>query len=176
MKRFFGILSIGLVLFVAAAIAQEWDYFSSAWFGRPEAPETATQEDGETQALGTVREALALMAHLYASGGDPRFAERLRLAPELLDEIQRDIEYLAKNRRVQNPRLQRLELLGADPAGKGQLVLRTREFWIHRTFWSNGSGESDPPRSVILYARYQLVQENSGWSIFGWEFDRPETE
>lgn len=94
------------------------------------------------------------------------------MTPEILEEIQGDIAYLTGNRRFQDPRLQQLELLAADPVGPGRLELRTREFWIHRTFWADGSGESDPPRSIILYPRYRMVRENTGWRIREWDFGR----
>jgi len=174
-KQLLQIVSVGLLLFVVAAIAQEWGYFSSVWFGATATPVTAG-EDGEAEALGTVREALALMAHFYSSGADPRFAERMPVAPDLLDEFRGDIEYLSRNNRFQDSRLQKLELRSAVPAGKDGLELRTREFWIHRTFWSDGRGESDPPRSVILYPSYQLMRESTGWRILGREFDRPVAE
>jgi len=175
-KNLLKITLAGLALFIVAAVVQEWSYFSSAWFGASEAPETVSHDTDAEQAVGAVREALALMSHLYSSGGDPRFAERMPVTPEILDEIRSDIEYLSGNRRLQDPRLQKLELLAADPAGEGRLELSTREFWIHRTRWSDGSGESDPPRSVILYPRYRLIRENTGWRIHGWDFGRPETE
>ena len=176
MKNLLKIVLAGLVLFVVAAVAQEWSYFSSAWFGTSGTAEAVSQDTGQDQALAVLRETLALMAHLVASGGDPRFAERMAVTPEILEEIRSDIEYLSGNRRFQDSRLQKLELLAAVPAGEGRLELRTREFWIHRTFWSDGRGEADPPRSVIVYPRYRMVRENSGWLVYGWEFDRPEKE
>jgi len=175
-KNFLKIVASGLVLFVVAAIVQEWSYFSVAWFGRSEAQETVLDDADEDQAVGALREALTLMTHLYSSGGDPRFAARMPVTPEILEEIQGDIAYLAGNRRFQDPRLQQLELLAADPVGAGRLELRTREFWIHRTFWADGSGESDPPRSVILYPRYRMVRDNTGWRIREWDFGRLEAE
>ena len=174
MKTLLKIVLAGLAVFIAVAIVQEWDYFSSAWFGIAETP--VSQDAGVEPAAGAVRQALTLMAHLYTSGGDPRFAERMPVTPEILEEIQSDIAYLERNRRRQDSRLQQFELLGGDPAGKDRLELRTREFWIHRLFWADGSGESDPPRSVILYARYRLMRENKGWRIYAWESDRQETE
>ena len=176
MKPLLKILFCGLLLFVAAAIVQEWGYFSAAWFGAEETAESVDRESDEAQALGTVREALALMAHSYTSGGDPRFADRMPVAPELLEEMRADIDYLARNRRVQDSRLQKLELLAATPVGADRLELRTREFWIHRTFWSDSGEESEPPRSAILHARYNLIRESNGWRVFGWEFDRSGAE
>ena len=176
MKNFFRIVLSGLALFIAVAIVQEWSYFSVAWFGVSEVEETIPDNEDEEQAVGALREALTLMAHMYSSGGDPRFAERMPVTSEILEEIRGDIAYLKGNRRFQDPRLQQLELLAADPVGAGRLELRTREFWIHRTFWSDGSGESDPPRSVILYPRYRMVRENTGWRIHEWDFGRLEAE
>ncbi len=176
MKRLLQIVSLGLVLFIAAAMAQEWGYFHAAWFGGSGTSATEAREDSEDAAIAAVRNMLAVMAHLYASGGDPRFAERMPVSQEILEEFGRDIEYLAMNGRIQESRLQKLEPIGVAFSGDDRLELATREFWIHRTFWSDRSAESDPPRSAILYARYRLVLENTGWRIVAREFDRPGAE
>lgn len=176
MKQLLAIVLLGTLLFLMAAIVQEWDYFSSRWFGADETAASDNRESDEVEALATVRTALAMMAHYYSSGGDPRFAERMPVGPELLDELRVDAEYLARNRRFQESRLQKLELLSVVSAGEGRLELNTREYWVHRTFWSDSREESDPPRSGILHARYDLLLENSGWRIFGWDFDRPPVE
>jgi hypothetical protein len=174
MRGLIKILSLGLALFVAVTVAQEWDYFSSRWFGG--AKLEIGPEGTEAEAVEAVRSTLALMAHFYSSGGDTRFAERMPAGPELIEEFQADVDYLAKNRRIQDPRLQKLELRSIRPAGEGVLAVSTREFWIHRTFWNDGEGESDPPRSEILFVRYQLVRDNVGWLVLGREFEPQVTE
>jgi hypothetical protein len=176
LKNLAKIVLAGLVCFIVISIGQEWDYFSSRWFDSAGDPEPALDRADEDLAFAAVRQTLALMAHLYTSDGDARFAERMPVTTEIMDEIQSDITYLRKYRRVQEPRLQKLELLGSGPAGADRLELRTREFWIHRTFWLDGIGESDPPRSVILHARYRLLRDNRRWRIVAWDLNRPGTE
>lgn len=173
MKSLLQIVSAGLLVFVAVAVVQEWDYFSSAWLGVEPALVTPQGQDSEDAAVGAVREALALMVHFYGSGGDTRFAERMPVTPDLLEEFQADVDYLSTNNRIQDSRLQKLELRSVVPVGEDVVEVRTREFWIHRTLWNDGRGESDPPRSTILHTRYQLARENTGWRIFGREFQRP---
>ena len=169
-KSLLKILIPGLLLFVAVAVVQEWSYFSNAWFGSTgeSAPEL-TKED-EQAAVGALRMTHALMAHLYASSGDGRYSERMPVSERVLDEMQSDIAYLARNGRVQEPRLQKLELLSVVSAGAGRLEINTREFWIHRTFRADGGGEADPPRSVILNTRYRLSRESRGWQIVDRDF------
>jgi hypothetical protein len=176
LKQLLKIVVAGLLVFIAVAIVQEWGYFASAWFGRGVSPDAPAQDENEARGLAVVRESLALMAHYYSSGGDQRFAERMPVSPVLLEEFRQDVEYLSRNNRYQDCSLQKLELLSAVSVGQDALELKTREFWIHRTFWSDGQGESDPPRSDILYPRYRLVRDNAGWRIYGREFDRPGTE
>jgi hypothetical protein len=173
-KSFLKILLGGLVLFIAVAMIQEWDYFSTAWFGDGEGGEVAAAQEGEQEAVAAVRTTLALLSHWYASNGDSRYADRMPVNDQVLDELQVDLEYLRRNQRVQEPRLQRFELLSSRPLGPDRQEVLSREFWIHRTFFIDGSGEADPPRSVILQGRYQVVRDPGGWRVVGWEMD-PDT-
>jgi len=171
-KTLVRIVALGVLAFLAVAVLQEWDYFSAAWFGgKPIA--APSRESDEVEALAALRQTLALMAHFYASGGDARFGERMPVTPDLLDEFRADVDYLARNDRRQDSRLQKLEVRSVIPVGDEGLEVRTREFWIHRTLWADGRAESDPPRSVILYPSYRLFKTPAGWRVVGREFERP---
>ena len=84
-------LIIGISAFVAfmvLAIGQEWSFFSTAWFGRaPENVELSSEDrDG---AVAAVRMTLELTRHLYSSGGDPRFSERMPASEQVVEAAER---------------------------------------------------------------------------------------
>ncbi len=80
-----------------------------------------------------------------------------------------DIDYLARNHRVQDPELLRLDLLSVEPEGEQRVEIRTREHWRFRVLWAVGEGDAEPSRDQVLYARYLLVRASRGWQVEGWE-------
>jgi hypothetical protein len=170
-KTFLKILGVGLAAFMTLAIAQEWQYFSATWFGRSAPAEAVSDEDLDA-AAGTVREVLVMMEHLYGTGGDPRFAERMPVSRTVMDRMLADVEYLRRNHRRQEPRLQKLEISAAESLGPGRVEIRTREYWIHRIFWLVGDGaEAEPPHSQVITAKYLLSKGPQGWRVDAWSFD-----
>ena len=101
MKALGKILLGGFVVFMGLAITEEWGMFSSAWFGESE-PEASLTDEERKSAADAVHLTLSLMRHLYLSGGDPRFAERMPAARGIVEEILADVRYLARNQRVQD--------------------------------------------------------------------------
>lgn len=168
MRGLLKILLAGFAVFMVLSISQEWEFFSSAWFGKNEATVTVTDADRET-AADTVRQMLSLMRHFYSSGGDPRFAERMQVSDGIREEISKDVEYLRRNNRIQDPRMMRLEIVSVDPTGTDLFEVRTREFWqIH--FLSVVDGEpSDEPVWQINHGRYLTRRGGFGWSVESWE-------
>ena len=69
MKALLKILLGGFVVFMSLSIAQEWEFFSSAWFGEA-APQAPLSDDERKGAADAVHMTLSLMRHLYLSGGD----------------------------------------------------------------------------------------------------------
>jgi hypothetical protein len=169
MRNLLKILLGGLVAFMALAVAQQWGYFSSTWFGGGVEPQGVSEED-EASATEAVREILVLLEHFYGTGGDPRFAERIPASPQVLREIQADIEYLRRNRRRQEPSLQRLEVVDVSTAGPGRVTVRTKEYWIHRIYWLDESGdEAEPPHSQVITSTYHMRKHSQGWRLARWE-------
>ncbi len=170
MKAFLKILALGAAAFISLATAQEWDYFSTAWFGEtrlaPILTEAQRVEIGKTIFLY-----LELSSHLYGSQGDTRFAERIPAEPWVVRETQEDIAYLKRNRRVQDSKLVRVSVLGIELTTPSQSVARTREYWVTRTFVAGTDRESDPVRSDVVRIKYQLEHRGTGWRITGWNFD-----
>lgn len=173
MKGLLKIVLGAFALFMILSIAQEWEFFSSAWFGEDDPPAPVTEEDRET-AADTVRQMLTLMRHFYSSGGDPRFTERMLVSDGIRDEITKDVEYLRRNRRVQDPRMMRLEVLAVEFVGTDLFEVSTREFWqVH--FFSAVDGEpSDEPVWQVSRGRYLTRRGSFGWSVESWEMDSGE--
>ena len=169
------ILLGGFVVFMGIAITQEWGMFSSAWFGEPE-PEASMTDEDRKEAADAVHLTLSLMRHLYLSGGDTRFAERMPAAEGIVEEILADVRYLARNQRVQDTELLRLDVTAVDRLGEGRAEVRTRERWQVRIRWAHGGGEAEPPRSQMIHGRYLVVLGGKGWRVEGWEIADPDDE
>lgn len=170
MKALAAVLLGGTLLFMGVAIVQQWDFFASAWFGRASAAPALTPDERRA-AAETVREFLALVAHLQRSGGDPRFAERLPAAPAVVDELRVELDYLARNRRVQQLVLHRLDVTGVDPKGGERAEVRTRELWTAHTLWAGDGRPAEAPRSAQLAVKYLLAPAAGGWRVEAWELD-----
>ena len=171
MKSLLKILLGGFVLFMILAIADEWSFFAAAWFGSEESAEIELSEGDRGAAIESVELMLDLTRHLYMSGGDARFGERMPVSDQLLEEMRVDIDYLLSNQRLQDPQLRKLEVLEVSPLAEDRVEIRTREFWQHRFLWLDGSGEADPAEWQILFVRYLVARDASGWRVQGWEID-----
>ncbi|MGB6002089.1 MAG: hypothetical protein WBI00_16545, partial [Thermoanaerobaculia bacterium] len=156
MKPLLKILLGGFLVFMALAIAQEWSFFSQTWFGADEAAAELTPEDREGS-VQAVELTLDLMRHLYASGGDSRFADRMPTSAGVLEEMLADIDYLTRNQRRQDPKLERLDVEAVELLETGSVEVRTRELWSIRFLWLDGAGESDPHRVEVVRSRYLVT-------------------
>jgi len=174
-KALLQILLGGFVVFMSLAIVQEWEMFSSAWFVEPELEAPMTDEERKG-AADAVHLTLSMMRHLYLSAGDPRFAERMPAAAGIVEEMLADVRYLARNRRVQDIELLRLDVTAVDRLGEGRAEVRTREQWQVRSRGAHGGGETEPRRLETLHGRYLVVLGGTGWRVEGWETEDPLTE
>jgi len=164
MKPLLKILGLGTVAFLALAMLQEWRYFASVWFGG-EAPPAPVSAEEQQDAKAIVARALALERHFYASGGDPRFAERMPVGETLRAEMADDVAYLTKNRRRQQLDLHRLEVAEVRRLDDDHLEVRTREYWTVRTLDLAGDRETDPARGEVLDCRYVLTRTGDSWRV-----------
>jgi hypothetical protein len=167
-KRLLQILLGGFAVFMALAMAQEWEVFSSAWFGVRE-PALEAPEADKKAASDTVHQVLTLMGHLYASSGDARFAERMPASESVTGEIMADIEYLTRNHRRQEMELRRLEIASIQPLSEDAFEIRTREFWNYRIVVIVGGKEDAPLLHQLTYGKYLVVRGNKGWRVARWE-------
>jgi hypothetical protein len=167
-KALLKILAGGTVLFIAVAVVQEWSLFGKAWFGTPETE--AAMPDGEKKAASdTVYRMLKVMEHLYASGGDPRFAERMPVSKAVLEEIQADLEYLRRNHRRQEMSLDRLEVTGIEAPAANRVQIETRETWSIRIAWADEEAIADGGHQRRVYGTYRLTRGDRGWRVEGWD-------
>lgn len=169
MRGLLKILGPGLVAFIAIAMAQEWRLFASAWFGWQQTAPEMSEED-RRGAHEAVYRTLAVMAHLYSTEGDERFAERIPAGRAVVDEILADVAFVTSRGRVQVPELLRLEIAAVDPLRPGAAEVSTREYWRIRFVRLDGSGRSDPTREQYLEGRYLVVRGARGWEVEGWEY------
>ena len=169
------ILLGGFIVFMGLSIAEERESFFTAWFGGPE-PRTELTEEQSKSAADAVHLALSLMRHLYLSGGDLRFAERMPVADGIVEEILADVRYLARNQRLQDNELLRLDVMAVERLGENRVEVRTRERWRVHVRWAHGGGEADPPRALTVHGRYLVVHGGKGWRVEGWEVLDPRDE
>lgn len=173
MRSLVKILLGGFVVFMVLAIAQEWAFFSEAWFGAPASAEPAVDEEQQRAAAGALRSHLALVSHLYSSDGDRRFAERIPASPDVVGEMMADIVYLRHNGRYQEMAMHGLEVLDVVPLSSDRVEIRTKEYWTVRSLFLADDSQADPPRAQIVFARYRLQREVAGWRVEAWDFDAP---
>jgi hypothetical protein len=168
MKSVLKILLAGTACFLALAIAQEWTFFSEAWFGS-ESDRFEMSAEEQKEVADAVYQTLALLEHFYASGGDPRFAERMRASEAFVEEMTTDVQYLGRNHRIQDPSLERLDVIAVEGFGKGRAQVHTRELWKvqYRSAKHEGSIESLGLQSVER--KYLLRRGIRGWSVEGWD-------
>jgi hypothetical protein len=166
------ILLGGFVVFMSLSIAQNWEYFSSAWFGQ-EPPLAPLSDEEREAAANAVERTLSMMRHIYLSGGDPRFAERIPAADGIVREILDDVSYLARNRRIQDPELLGFDVTTVDRLGNDRVEIRTRERWRVRVLWAHGGDDAEPPRVETVLGRYLVVRGGRGWRVEGWEIVDP---
>jgi len=172
MKDLTKILVVGFFAFVVVALAQEWKSVSSDWFGSNDT-EISISEADRKAAADSVHLVLTLISHLYGSGGDSRFVERIPASEGVLEEVLADIAYLRRNHRRQEMVLDRLEIVTAEPLDADRVEIRTREYWQVRLFWITGSGEADPPRTLETHGKYLVVRGARGWRVEGWDLVEP---
>lgn len=169
MKRLALVLIAGQLVFLALAMGQEWEVFAP-WFGASHsAPTPEVDPPTRARALDAVQGFLTVMRHLYASGGDPRFTERLLAAEDVVDEILDDVALLQHRRRGQELTLVHLEALAVERLGPERLEVRTKEYWTHSE-WE--LGDPTAPRlsgAQVQYARYLLGAVGERWRIEAWE-------
>lgn len=168
MKSFLKIGVGAALLFIAAAMAQEWEVFSQPWFAPPGGETSELPDETKKEVADTLLLYLKITSHLYGTGGDPRFAERIPASSILVEEAQREIAYLRHHQLIEEPTLQRMEIVSIDRAGGDLVEVKTREFWITRRYVI---GEEEPiaTRSSVISNLHLLKKDGDSWVVMSWE-------
>jgi hypothetical protein len=167
-RKLVKILLGGLVVFMVLSIAQEWEFFSGAWFGEPEEVIELPHED-LAEAANAIHMTLSLMRHFYMSDGDPRFRERMPAAEWIIDEMAEDITYLQRNRRLQDASLEQMEVLSSTALDRDRVEIITREFWHVKVLFADNGTDAQPPLTQVAHGRYLVARTGQGWRVEGWE-------
>lgn len=176
MKTLLKIVAAGFLAFMVLAIADEWAFFSDAWFGGNEPPDAELPEVEQEAAADTVHLTLNLMRHLYLSGGDPRFADRMPASDGVKEEMLADIVYLGQRHLMQDSELLRLDVMSVETLAPDRLELVTRELWRFRVLRADGTGEVEPAHNRTVEAAYLVARGGSGWRVESWRLEEQEPE
>jgi len=174
MKKLLLILVAGTAAFMGFAIGEEWDFFASAWWGDRAAVTSEQTKASEAAAVGVLPTFFAVLQHAYESGGDPRFLDRLPAAPEVLEEVASDIDYLRRNKRRQTLRLVRYDVAAVKSLGTALVEVRTREYWVVRVLWLADGAEAEPQRGVVYAGKYLFEHQGARWRMRAWDVTEPE--
>jgi hypothetical protein len=109
----------------------------------------------------------SLSAHLRASGGDRRFAERIAADDAVVSEILADIAFVQHRGRAERPELVKFELGEVKPVAPGLAEVRAREFWVTR-IEDGGRGST---RSDVVPVRYAVRRDGASWRVVDWDID-----
>jgi hypothetical protein len=163
MRTFASVAAAGLLLLAMAAMGAVREA------RRPHAPGDGSLAEAEE----AVERYLAAVDALYASGGDPRAADRVPAAPDLVAEMLADITFA--QHRLQSGEVRQLlraERGGARWLSGGGAEVSTREFWvIRRRPLFDGGGTSGPPISAVLNVRYDVAREGAAWRVLDYRLD-----
>lgn len=168
MKSLLKILIGGTAFFLVMAIGQEWSFFSDAWFGTSQGRDEMPVEEKKA-ASDAVYRMLALAEHFYASGGDPRFAERMPVSDAVVEEMITDVRYLGRNHLVQFPSLERLDVTAVRDLGEGKVEIHTRELWEIEQRGVTDEMSHAPSRPHRTKRKYLLSRGPRGWKVEGWD-------
>lgn len=160
------VLVAGLLLLAGAAAQARRDA------ARAEVP-TKEEERGAVEA---VHSTVTLAAHLRGSGGDPRFAERIPASPEVIEALQRELEFMKHLGVVEDAELKRFEVGRVRRARPRVLEVDTREYWVTRQV----SGGVRPPeaarpdfRTDVVLTRWTVERQSGGWVVVDWQLAPP---
>lgn len=179
MKALLQVLGGAFAVFLAAAFIQEWEVFGPWILGRAsgDPAEPAARAAAAQDAEDAVRSFVAIVRHLHATEGDPRFAERVPASREVVAEALGEIGFLRARAQRLEPELLKLDVVRTDAVAADRVEVRTREYWVFRLFGPRG--ELAPARSAIVHGRYLVRLDGATWRVDGWEIERappPEEE
>lgn len=159
-----------LAVFLVLGGIQEWRSLAAPLLP-PERRLELSQADRRA-AAATVYRFVQLSSHLYATGGDRRFAERLPSSPALIDEIVRDARYVLHNERVQEPSLMRLDIASIESPSPDVITVGVKEYWTTR-YYFKVDHSFDAVRSDVVLVQYRLQRDAGSWRVMSWDPKEP---
>jgi hypothetical protein len=161
MKQLLAILVGSTLVFMALAMAQEWEVFAPLLGAAPaEAPPEAVPPAVEE----TVERFNTMLVHLYRFG-DPRFLDRLPATDPVKARLTDDLGYLSRNGLRQELRpLSRRTVSSRRLDGRRFEVL-TEEGWQLRYLDTDGQPLNDRPMSFVINWRYVVAEGPDGLRI-----------
>ncbi len=156
------IVAVGLLALAVAAAVAGWG---------PHGPERGRRR-ALAEAESVVREFLAASAAVYDTGGDPRAAERVPAAPDVVGEMIGDIAFAQHRLDAREwRRLVRVEIVASRWLPGGDVEVRTREFWIFKRGPLRGGAPEGPATSAVSNVRYELAREAGTWRVLSYRLD-----
>lgn len=159
-----------LAVFLVLGGIQEWRALAAPMLPPDRRPELS--EADRRAAAATVYRFVQLSSHLYATGGDRRFAERLPSSPALIDEVVRDARYVLHNERVEEPSLIRLDVASIASPSADVITVDVREYWTTR-YYFKADRSFDSVRSDIVRVQYRLQRDGGSWRVMSWDPEEP---
>lgn len=163
MKRFLFLLVGGFAVFMILAIADEWAYFSSAWFGGGKVDERGSQPLSAEGAKEALRAHLGDLERVYARQEN---APLVNAGPEVVGEIDADLHFLRGRRWGQSLELEECLIDGVFFISPARAEIQTRERWkviLHRP-----AKEEEARRSEVR-GRYRMQLNKGQWSVVNWD-------
>ena len=114
---------------------------------------------------------VAAIGKLYTTGGDRRFVDRMPASEAVISEMMADVVYLDRNRRRQEMKLEKLDVVSVEQIGPESLELRTREYWRLRFVGLDGKPLANAPRREWVHGRYRVTRAANTWRVMAWDLD-----
>ena len=163
MKQFLLILVAATLIFMALAMAQEWEVFSQLFVPSESASVEEVAELPEVDAL--LHHFNPVITHYYRYGGDERFMDRLPAAESVKAEIRADQAYLAANGISQALVSKGSSTVSRRSLAEGVRELIVEEEWGLQYQSPAGQPVGDRPMSFVVTLRYVVRQMDDGWQV-----------
>jgi len=169
MTRVVGLILLAAVSFIGLAMFQNHEVFWPDELAERTALRIPRKE--QKRAADAVHQTLTLMGHLYTTGGDRRFIDRMPAGETIIGEMMADVVYLERNRRRQEMELESLDVTSVEQVGPESLELQTREHWRLSFLGLDGNPLANAPRREWVQGRYRVTRTASTWRVMARDLD-----
>ena len=145
---------------------QEWDAFQPLFSGPSKSSPPAGCPKEAKQAL---QDFCTLLSHVYMSGGDVRFLDRLPASDPIKEEITLDLKYLSRNGRYQQMDLHKQTIDSESAPAADACTFEAKEYWIVRYLDLQRRALEEKPTVMVTSWRYILRKTAAGWEVVSME-------